>query len=336
VAAEQPTVSVIVPVCDVEAYLEECIDSVLEQTHALLEVILVDDGSTDGSGLLCDAFADRDFRVRVIHQPNAGLSAARNAGLATASGDYVTFLDGDDWWDPTFVSSLLAPLEAHPGAGVAMSTFARVPGAAWVPPVGGTRLLSLAEAIDLFAGPHHTLFTIACAKLFRRDLLDDVRFPEGRLHEDEFTTYRILLRCPTVLVPRPLYRYRQRSTGIVASPLTPERLLDAVQAAEQQVADLRAAGYDPAAAWATGQSLRKRMRLIALLRSSGRSQEAAEQADLLRRAARREGGWDESSAFRVLGLVARRSPDLAVRLFTSGPRWRHLSKRAAGWVRRST
>ena len=78
------------------------------------------------------------------------------------------------------------------------------------------------------------------------------------------------------------------------------------------------------------------MRLIALLRSSGRSQEAAEQADLLRRAARREGGWDESSAFRVLGLVARRSPDLAVRLFTSGPRWRHLSKRAAGWVRRST
>ena len=147
-AAEQPTVSVIVPVCDVEAYLEECIDSVLEQTHALLEVILVDDGSTDGSGLLCDAFADRDFRVRVIHQPNAGLSAARNAGLATASGDYVTFLDGDDWWDPTFVSSLLAALEAHQGAGIAMSTFARVPGAAWVPPVGGTRLLSPGEAID--------------------------------------------------------------------------------------------------------------------------------------------------------------------------------------------
>ena len=334
--AEQQTVSVIVPIFDVEAYLEQCIDSVLEQTHALLEVILVDDGSTDGSGLLCDAFADRDSRVRVIHQSNAGLSAARNAGLAAASGDFVTFLDADDWWDPTFVASLLAPLEAHQGAGIAMSTFARVPGAAWVPPVGGTRLLSPGEAIDLFAGPHHTLFTISCAKLFRRDLLDDVRFPEGRLHEDEFTTYRILLRSPTVLLPRPLYSYRQRSTGIVASPLTPERLLDAVHAAEQQVTDLRAAGHDPAAAWATGQSLRKRMRLIALLRSSGRSQEAAEQAALLRRAAHREGGWGESSAFRVLGLVARRSPDLAVRLFTSRARWRHLSKRAAGWVRRST
>mgnify|MGYP003599642510 CR=1 FL=1 len=294
-AAEQPTVSVIIPAFDVEAYLEQCIDSVLEQTHALLEVILVDDGSTDGSGLLCDAFADRDSRVMVIHQSNAGLSAARNAGLAAASGGFVTFLDADDWWDPTFVSSLLAALEAH-----------------------------------------HTLFTISCAKLFRRDLLDDVRFPEGRLHEDQFTTYRILLRSPTVLVPRPLYSYRQRSTGIVASPLTPERLLDAVHAAEQQVTDLRAAGNDPAAACAAGQSLRKRMRLIALLRSSGRSQEAAEQAALLRRAAHREGGWGASSAFRVLGLVARRSPDLAVRLFTSGARWRHLSKRAAGWVRRST
>ena len=335
-AAEEQTVSVIVPVYDVEAYLEQCIDSVLEQTHALLEVILVDDGSTDGSGLLCDAFADRDTRIRVIHQSNAGLSAARNAGLATASGEFVTFLDGDDWWDPTFVASLLAALETHPEAGIAMSTFARVPGAAWVPPVGGARLLSPGEAIDLFAGSHHTLFTIACAKLFRRELLDDIRFPEGRLHEDQFTTYRILLRSPTVLVPCPLYRYRQRSTGIVASPLTPERLLDAVHAAEQQMTDLHAAGYDPAATWAAGQSLRKRMRLIALLRSSGRVQEADEQAVLLRSAAFREGGWDESSAFRVLGLVARRSPDLAVHLFTSGARWRHLSKRAAGWVRRST
>lgn len=328
-------VSVVIPVYNVEPYLRECVDSALAQTYASLEIILVDDGSTDGGPSICDGYASQDNRVRVIHQRNAGLSAARNVGVQSSTGQLVTFLDSDDWWLPTFVSSLVDALEVHPEAGIAMSTFARVPGSAWVPPVEEARPFNSAEAIGLFAGNHHTLLTIACAKLIRRDLLEDVRFPVGRLHEDEFTTYRLFLRSSSVLVPHPLYLYRQRPTGIVSSPLTPERLLDAVQAAEQQVADLRAAGHDRAAAWATGQMLRKRMRLIALLRSSGRTEEAAQQSALLQDAASVEGGWEESPAFQILGRVARRSPMAAVHLFTGAARLKQSARRVSSWVPRS-
>ena len=89
--------SVIVPVYNVEAYLVKCVESILNQTYPNLEVILVDDGSPDGSGAICDTFADKDSRVKVIHKPNGGLSSARNAGLEEASGEYITFVDSDDW-----------------------------------------------------------------------------------------------------------------------------------------------------------------------------------------------------------------------------------------------
>ncbi|AQP45765.1 glycosyltransferase family 2 protein [Tessaracoccus flavus] len=94
-----PAISVIVPVYNVAPYLTQCLDSVLAQTFGDFELLLVDDGSTDGSSALCDAYAARDDRVRVVHQPNAGLSAARNAGLKLALGEFITFLDGDDWFD---------------------------------------------------------------------------------------------------------------------------------------------------------------------------------------------------------------------------------------------
>ena len=92
-----PLISVIVPVYNVEPYLTACVESVLRQTYSNLEVILLDDGSTDGSGRLCDGFAQKDARVRAVHQQNSGVSAARNAGLDMAKGDYLYFLDGDDW-----------------------------------------------------------------------------------------------------------------------------------------------------------------------------------------------------------------------------------------------
>ena len=100
----EPLVSVIVPVYNVEAYLARCVASLRGQTYPDLEIILVDDGSADGSGLLCDSFAREDPRIRVIHQPNAGVSAARNAGLEAASGSYVCFVDGDDWAEETMAA----------------------------------------------------------------------------------------------------------------------------------------------------------------------------------------------------------------------------------------
>ena len=107
-----PLISVIVPVYNVEDYLAQCIGSIRRQTYANLEIILVDDGSTDGSGRLCDGFAQKDARVRAVHQQNSGVSAARNAGLDMAKGDYLYFLDGDDWALETMVEETVSIMEA--------------------------------------------------------------------------------------------------------------------------------------------------------------------------------------------------------------------------------
>ena len=102
-------ISVIVPVYKVEQYLPQCVESILNQTYRNLELILVDDGSPDGCGKICDAYAEKDSRVRVIHKKNGGLSDARNAGLNAASGDYLSFIDGDDWIEPdTYAASMAA------------------------------------------------------------------------------------------------------------------------------------------------------------------------------------------------------------------------------------
>ncbi|MEO7268507.1 MAG: glycosyltransferase family 2 protein [Knoellia sp.] len=325
-SADSGLVSVVIPVYDVEVYLEQCLDSVLAQTHRNLDVVVVDDGSTDGSGEICDAYAVRDSRVRVFHQTNQGLSAARNAGLATACGEFVTFLDSDDWWDPTFVARLVAALYAHPNAGTAMSTFTRVPGAEWVSPLKDTQLLTSQEAITSFAGAQHTLFTIACAKVFRRDVLGVAPFPVGRLHEDEFTTHGFLLSAPVVVVPHPLYLYRQRETGIVGSAMTPERLSDAVDAAELQTTVFLAAGFRGAAGWAHDQAFRRRVRLITLLTSQGRRRESAAQSVALSKAARTHAGLPGSAPLRLLRRTAQWSPGLAILGFGALTGVRSLSR----------
>lgn len=310
------TVSVIIPVFNVAAYVSDCVESVLAQSHADLEIILVDDGSSDQSGVICDALAARDPRVRVIHQANAGLSAARNTGLASSTGSLVTFLDGDDWWAHSFVRDLGHALEDHPAAAVAMSSYARVPGRAWVAPVTKTTVLSAAEAVELFAGPHHGLFTTACAKLYRRDVLQGVTFPLGRLHEDEFTTYRVLMRGAVALVPEPLYLYRQRVDGITSAAMTPGRLLDAIEAADQQAADFLTAGYSRPAGWAQDQAFRKRMRLVELLTRRGDPQGAAAQSNDLVHAAQSGKDLPRPPALRLTRQFAARWPRSTVRAFT--------------------
>ena len=110
---EQTVISVIVPIYKVEQYLRQCVDSILNQTHSALEVILVDDGSPDGSGKICDEYAARDSRVRVIHKKNGGLSDARNAGIDIARGDYIAFVDSDDWLEPDTYESMLAAMKKY-------------------------------------------------------------------------------------------------------------------------------------------------------------------------------------------------------------------------------
>ena len=312
--AASDLVTVVIPVHDVIDYLDDCLASVVAQTHTHLEVVLVDDGSTDGSGRVCDDMADRDPRFRVVHQENHGLSHARNVGITMATGAFVTFLDADDWWHPTFVATLVRALSDHPGAGTAMCSFERVPGAAYDPGTTTVRELTAQEAVDAFAGPHHSLFVITCAKLFRRELVAPDIFPVGRLAEDAWTTHRLLMAAPVVLVPECLYLYRQRPNSITSRPFTVARQLDEIGGSERQVRDFTGAGLPRAAGWSADQAFRKRVRLIAAMETAGEPSVEKHYDDLARHA-RSTRGLPRHVVFRALATVARTNPRLAVALF---------------------
>ena len=211
----------VVPVFNVAPYLARCVDSILQQDHASLQVILVDDGSTDGSGEMCDGFEDP--RIEVIHQVNAGLSEARNTGMGRVAGEYVTFVDSDDWLAPDFVSRLLHLLVEHDADTAVAGLLRTSDEAATIAVVSGeVRVLDRDQAMMALNGALHTVLTVAWAKLYRTSTLKGVTFPPGRLHEDEFTTYRALAASRRVVVSdRQLYFYWQRPDSITG--MTPKQ-----------------------------------------------------------------------------------------------------------------
>lgn len=239
-----PLVSVIVPVYNVAPYLGECLDSILGQTYRDLDVVVVDDGSHDGSGNLCGQYASADARVRVVHQPNAGLAAARNKGLELARGSYIAFVDGDDAVAPHFVASLLG---AH--ADVAQCGFCRSPeGCAGSNEAVELERLSGRDATERLQYDGTGSATVVWNKLYRRELLSGERFPEGRQHEDEFLTYRLLWKARTVAVSdAPLYYYRQRPASIMGAGFS-RRSLDVFEALDERRRFYLDAGEDRFAA----------------------------------------------------------------------------------------
>ena len=212
---EKTKVSIIIPVYNVEAYLSQCVDSVLEQTHQNLQIILVDDGSTDGSGGICDWYAAKDSRVTVIHKENGGLSSARNAGLPEVSGDYVFYLDSDDYLDHDAVAGLLEAQRAS-GAEVVVGSYLYtyedredVDSCSFLQDV----TLSTWDAMEALAGGK--LQNFAWGKLIRADIAKKHLFPEGKLFEDTFWTHHVFHECSSVCVlPRSIIHYRQRSSSI--------------------------------------------------------------------------------------------------------------------------
>lgn len=192
-------ISVIVPCYNVEVYLPRCIESILAQTYTSLEILLIDDGSPDRCGEICEDYARRDRRIKVIHKENGGLSDARNAGLDAMKGEYVVFVDSDDYIAPTHVADLYRLLADH-GAQIAVHNpcpFAedtlpqpKAPGAA-------TKVFAPLEALE-------TMFyqadfdTTAWGKMYLAALFEGVRYPKGLLYEDLPTTYRLLLRASRV------------------------------------------------------------------------------------------------------------------------------------------
>lgn len=232
-------ISVIVPVYKVEPYLDKCVQSIVDQTFQNLEIILVDDGSPDNCPAMCDAWAAKDDRIKVIHKENGGLSDARNAGLAVATGDYIAFVDSDDWIDIHYLYHLYRAIQ-ETGAGIAACDIrtvgesdAPVPAAPMEAPI---RVCTPEEAIgDILRGEGFR--AVAWNKLYRRDYLAGERYPEGKHHEDEFFTYRILAKAETLAyVDLPLYCYLQRS-GSIMHTLTLKRL-DALDAYLERLAFL--------------------------------------------------------------------------------------------------
>ncbi len=220
-----PTISVIVPVYKVEPYLDRCVKSILVQTYTDFELILVDDGSPDNCPAMCDAWAEKDSRITVIHQANGGLSAARNAGIAASRGEYLCFVDSDDAIRFDMLALLMKQL-VREEADVAMGQLIRFAEEDELiearAPRDGVKatVLSGTEVLHGFFDPAFppARLVSACGKLFRRTLFDGIEFPVGRLFEDEFTTYRLYARAERVaLIEAPLYFYFINDGGITGS-----------------------------------------------------------------------------------------------------------------------
>lgn len=227
-------ISIIIPIYNVEPYLRRCVDSLLRQTCADFELILVDDGSPDGCGAICDAYAVRDDRVRVIHKPNGGLSDARNAGLEIARGEYIAFVDSDDWVVPDYLERMHTVL-LETGADICECDILRTYGEENIPPIAQSAPTvfgtadALAELIRDGAFHQHVW-----NKLYHRAAIADIQFPKGKTNEDEFWTYQVFGRAEKIVkIPDVLYFYFQRPGSIMGETYSLKRL-DALEAKLQR------------------------------------------------------------------------------------------------------
>lgn len=209
-------ISVIVPVYNVEDYIHKCVDTIVNQTYKNLEIILVDDGSTDNSGKICDELAQTDSRIRVIHKKNGGLSDARNAGIEVAKGEYLGFVDSDDYIDLEMYSVLMKNLK---DTGAALATCGRifVTNGGEVPEITENKpvCMSSDQAIkDLFLY-NSMVFHAAWDKLYKRELFSDIKFPVGRLFEDAAIMFRIFEKAGKITATKKqMYYYIQRQGSI--------------------------------------------------------------------------------------------------------------------------
>lgn len=219
-------ISVIVPVYKAEPFLRRCVDSILKQSYTNLEIILVDDGSPDGCGGICDTYVAQDSRVRVIHQENRGVSAARNAGIDVARGQYFGFVDSDDWIEPTMYAELYQAIRDS-NADLSVCDFG------WISEDGEAlekqpnlrrETVGREEVLRRYAGGDGRL-VVPWNKLYKRSLFDEIRYPPGKLHEDEFVTHKLLDRCSLVsIIPGRLYNHIQTENSITRSPFSVKRL----------------------------------------------------------------------------------------------------------------
>lgn len=225
-----PLISVIIPIYNVECYLKTCIDSIVNQTYSNLEIILVDDGSPDKCPEICDEYAKKDNRVKVIHQENGGLAHARNVGIANSNGEYLTFVDSDDYVSNDYVGSLYKGLiESNADISIASlmvfkesnpfsATLERAPF------VEVTKNDCFKEYASIKAEKSMPFIT-AWNKLYKKELFDGIKYPKGKLYEDAFTTYKLIEKARKIVYSTTkLYYYRLNPQSILGQSFKEKHL----------------------------------------------------------------------------------------------------------------
>lgn len=207
-----PLVSIIIPVYNVEKFFKQCVESAINQSYRNIEIILVDDGSTDSCGAVCDFFVNKDSRIKVIHQKNMGLSAARNTGLSYATGDLISFLDSDDYMNPFMVEKMIAMIEKY-DADICCCDY--------------TSDFFTKQIVDGLVEEYDN--NLACAslldtrgfkcyawnKIYKKKLFNNIEFPVGKCFEDIVTIYKLFQQASKIIYLREeLYFYRRRNNSI--------------------------------------------------------------------------------------------------------------------------
>ena len=231
-------VSVIVPIYNVEKYLHQCVDSIIGQTYTNIEIILVDDGSPDSCPAICEAYKTIDTRIKVIHKVNGGLSDARNAGTQIAQGDYVTYVDSDDWIDKNYVEVLLNLAIQHNGE-MSICALRRTKSREETAPVQESKETVFSKREALKKMLYQDEFdTSAWGKLTKTEIAKRHPFPKGMLFEDLATTYKYILECENVAyINKRLYYYYKNPQSITQAKASQKRL-DIVQIVDTLVDDV--------------------------------------------------------------------------------------------------
>ncbi len=219
---EATLVSIIVPVFNLEHEISKCLFSILFQKYQNYEVIVIDDGSTDNSLSICKNFSKKDSRIKVFHQNNLGLSAARNTGIKKTSGDLIAFIDGDDNVDPTFISRLVEALKKS-RADIAVCGYSEFHGNKFKSFAPKSKVTSGKEALFSLLTRQENLDILAWNKIYKKSLFDNISFPAGKNHEDNLTTYKLYANAKKVAyLNEPLYNYIRHKNSITKK----EKVLD--------------------------------------------------------------------------------------------------------------
>ena len=213
-------ISIIIPVYNVEQYLDDCISSVQTQTYQNIEIILVDDGSTDHSGSMCDTYAKQDDRIKVIHQKNQGLSAARNTGFAASTGAYIALVDSDDVISPIYIQTLYDMLKNH-NADIAACEYTQNEeelDTQYILDHDKAYKIDAPTMLRQWHGKRKRVETVAWNKLYKREILESMSpeiFPTGKTHEDVYTSHLFVEKASGIVITdRKLYYYRKRDNSI--------------------------------------------------------------------------------------------------------------------------